>query len=62
MPPNSTLRTPITGSLTLSRIITPDAITVEIHDDGGKAVYAEEIATRSSPTEPANPEQVEPIL
>lgn len=65
MPATSTLRTPITPALTLSRTITPHAVTVEIHDDTGAALYVEEIALRlAAPgsAEPSNPEQTEPIL
>ncbi len=62
MPPTSTLRTPITPSLVLYRKITPHAVIVELHDDTGKTLYAEEIATRTATVEPSDPEQAEPIL
>ena len=62
MPPTSTLRTPITPTLTLSRIIATHAVTVEIHDDTGKPLFAEEIATRPVPTEPNDPEQSDLVL
>ena len=60
--PVSTLRTPIPPALILSRTISPHAVTIEIHDDAGKALYAEEIALPSVIAEPSNPEQGETIL
>lgn len=61
--PTSTLRTPVTPALTLTRTLTPDAVAIEIHDDTGTAVYAEEIAIRTARhPEPTDPEQVEPVL
>ncbi len=62
MSPTSTLRTPITPTLTLSRTIAPHAVTVEIHDDTGKPLYAEEIAVRPAATEPTDPEQSDLVL
>ena len=68
MPPTSTLRTPVTPTLTLSRTIAPHAVSVEIHDDAGKTLYAEEIAMTSAAapsvpaTEPTDPEQAHPVL
>jgi len=62
--PTSTLRTPVAPALTLTRTISPGAVTVEIHDDTGAAVYTEEIALRTAQQqpEPTDPEQVEPVL
>jgi len=61
--PTSTLRTPVTPALTLTRTISPSAVTVEIHDDTGAAVYTEEIVLRTAQQpEPTDPEQVEPVL
>jgi len=62
MPPTSTLRTPITPTLTLSRTLTSHAVTIEIHDDTGKPFYAEEIAIRPATTEPTDPEQADLVL
>ncbi len=62
MPPTSILRTPITSTLTLSRTIAATAVIIEIHDDTGKPLYAEEIAIRAAMAEPSDPEQAEPIL
>ncbi len=62
MPPGSTLRTPVTPSLTLSRSITPTAITIEIHDDTGRPLYAEEIVINPAGTGPSDPEQPDLVL
>lgn len=58
----STLRTPLSPAFILTRTIAAHAVTIEIHDDTGKALYAEEIAIRSSGAEPSDPEQGETIL
>lgn len=62
MPPTSTLRTPITPTLTLSRTITLHAVTIEIHDDNGTPLYAEDITTRPTTSEPSDPEQADLVL
>ena len=57
--PRSTLTTPV-AALTLTRTIAPDAITIELRDDTGAILYAEDIVAPASsiPSEPADPEQV----
>jgi|GEM_PF-3595836 len=63
--PASTLRTPLSPALTLSRTIAPHAVSIEIQDDTGKALYTEEIALSPATTktgEPSDAEQGDIVL
>ncbi len=60
--PASILRTPVSETLILSRTIAARAVTIEVHDTAGTALYTEEIALTPAPAEPGDPEQAGPVL
>lgn len=62
MPPTSTLKTPLTNALTLTRSIDASGIlTVEVHGPDAAPLYSETIvppsAAARAPAEPLDPEQ-----